>query len=102
VKKVYSSADRLLIGFLQGVLQDHQVDSYCRNEILAGGMGEIPPIECWPELWVVKDEDASAARHIIDNVLAGRQNAEPWRCDTCGEMIEPQFAACWRCTPDKQ
>lgn len=102
MKKVYSNSDRLLIGFLHGVLQDHKINSFCRNEILAGGMGEIPPIECWPELWVIEDREAVAARRIIDAVLAGRQNDEPWRCETCGEMIEAQFTDCWRCTPESK
>jgi hypothetical protein len=25
--------------------------------------------------------------------------SDAWRCPKCGEIIEPQFELCWKCTP---
>jgi hypothetical protein len=27
--------------------------------------------------------------------------ASPWKCSKCGEMIEPQFDTCWKCSTPK-
>jgi len=54
MKRVYCSEDRLLVGFLKGVLDGHHIDCLVKNEYLIGGIGELPPGACWPELWVPK------------------------------------------------
>jgi hypothetical protein len=99
MRKIYSSHDRLLAGFIQGVLEDNGIACLMRNEFLNGGVGELPPIECWPELWVVADGDSYRAHRIIEEVLEGdAAECGLWRCVSCGEIIDPQFHACWRCT----
>ena len=68
------------------------------NRYLTGALGEIPADQCAPELWLVDERDENLAQRI----LAAAQNgpppgAAPWRCDACGETLEAQFTACWRC-----
>ena len=78
------------------------VKSYAKyvelGEVMTGGaVGEIPFVECWPELWVRQPGDALRARGLIDQVLSPGAQGEPWTCPGCGERIEPQFAQCWHC-----
>lgn len=67
-----------------------------RNEFLGGAAGELPPHECWPELWVIEAADWARARALVDAELAPA-DATPWTCPGCGETIEGQFAQCWHC-----
>jgi putative signal transducing protein len=66
-----------------------------RNTVLSGALGEIPFLECAPQLWL-DERDAPRAREIL------QQLREPvvgpcWRCTSCGESCEPQFGNCWNC-----
>jgi len=99
--KVYVTADPLMIGYLSSILTAHGIESFIKNEHLPGAAGELPPTEVWPELWVMEDNDAGAARRIIEEVLSEKINADGWQCPHCGEHIEGQFNECWRCSGDE-
>lgn len=67
-----------------------------RNTTLSGAMGEIPFLECAPQVWLLNDGDEKQAHEIL------RQLRQPvvgtaWRCAGCGEESEPQFGTCWKC-----
>lgn len=97
MKRVFVSVDFLLVGHLQTVLEQHRIGTLVKNAYLSGGAGELPPTECWPELWVREDEDLARAKEVIRGVLEADLDGAAWTCPGCGETIEPQFAACWRC-----
>jgi hypothetical protein len=48
---------------------------------------------------VFQDTDAARAETVLSDALrpASGSKADAWRCPACGESIEGQFAACWRC-----
>lgn len=97
MRKIHTSPSLLEIAHLRNLLQAEGIDCQIRNDRLAGVMGEIPFVECWPELWLTRPGDALRARGLIDLALRPSPAAEPWICQTCGEHIEGQFAACWKC-----
>ena len=98
MKKLYSAQDPLMIGHLKNVLESQGIECVVKNTYLAGGVGEIPPIECWPELWVVEDALYSMAAETLDKALAPLGSVKkPWRCGKCGEEVEGQFTECWNC-----
>ena len=100
MKKIYTSPNRMLVGLLSGALSDHGIGCIIRNDFLGGGVGDLPAQECWPELWVLRDQDEVPARQVVDAVLPRHAiSGEPWQCPQCGEWLEPQFAACWHCAP---
>ena len=69
-----------------------------RNCYLAGALGEIPPFEAWPQIWIPAVQDADAALACLrESSQALSPGLPPWRCAHCGESIEPQFVACWQC-----
>lgn len=97
MKQLYVSADPLIVGHLEKVLLDRGIVCVVRNRYLAGGAGELPPTELWPELWV-QDADEQIARRLIGEVLGAMADPAPdWLCPGCGELIEGQFAECWNC-----
>ena len=98
MKKIYSNQDILMVGHLRNVLESCGIDSVIRNTDLAGGVGELPPIECWPELWVVEDARYADAQAVLEEALASfGSTKKPWKCTGCGEEIEGQFTECWNC-----
>jgi hypothetical protein len=98
MKKVHSAKDPLMVGHLKNVLSTFGIRCVTRNLDLSSAAGELPPIDCWPELWVVDDEDLAEAQAILKKTLAPLESVKrPWRCRGCGENIEGQFSECWKC-----
>jgi hypothetical protein len=98
VRKVYTAESLIEVAHLRNVLEADGIRCFVRNEGLAGVMGEIPYVECWPELWVVRNGDALRARGLVDEARRSPPAAGPdWRCERCGELVEGQFDSCWRC-----
>jgi hypothetical protein len=102
LRKVHTADSLLEVAHLRNVLEQAGIASIVRNERLAGALGEIPFVECWPELWVLRNGDALRARGLINlarSATAGAHKAPEWTCPDCGERVEGQFEACWRCAP---
>lgn len=96
MKRVYTAADPLLVGHVEALLDGRGIPCVVRNRHLAGGVGELPPIEVWPEIWV-HDEDAFAAERLVAELETESAPGTEWRCPECGERVEGQFGMCWRC-----
>jgi hypothetical protein len=102
MKRVFSAKDPLMIGHLRNVLASFGIRCVSRNVDLSTGAGELPPIECWPELWVVDDEKAPKAKSILKKTLAPLRSVQKsWLCQGCNETIEGQFSECWNCGRDR-
>ena len=73
-----------------------------RNDELSTALGEIPFVECYPELWVVDDEVFPRARLLLDQWLSEMSMEQgAWRCAGCGEVLEGQFESCWKCGKER-
>ena len=60
--------------------------------------GSLPFTECYPELWILNDDDNPKAKELLDIWLESRNRVnESWVCRECGEQIEGQFMSCWKC-----
>jgi hypothetical protein len=102
MKRIYSAKDPLMVGHLKNVLATFGINCIARNVDLNSAAGELPPIECWPELWVIDDAKAARAKGILKRALAPlRSVKKPWVCGGCGETIEGQFVECWNCGRDR-
>lgn len=97
MKKIYSSQDRMMVVLMKASLESGGLRWVIKNEWLAGAAGELPPIECWPELWIVDDEQYQWARSLVKAVLDAADQEPAWQCLRCGESLEGQFAQCWQC-----
>jgi len=97
VRKIYTAESVVEVAHLRNVLESAGIECLVRNDRLGGAIGEIPFVECWPELWVRQPGDALRARGLIDQALHSAGEGDPWTCPGCGERIEPQFSQCWHC-----
>ncbi len=95
MKTVYSASNISLVSIFQNILSGFGINCWIKNEFLQTGIGEIPPIECWPQL-CVEDDDYAEAKRIVDDALTVKDTAV-WNCESCGEELEGQFTACWKC-----
>ena len=98
MRKIFSAESIVEVSHLRNLLETAGIACQIRNDRLSGALGEIPFVECWPELWLLDERDALRARGLIDIALARPPERAPdWVCSCCGETIEAQFAQCWRC-----
>jgi len=97
VKRVASHESLAHLGHLKNVLEQSGITCLLRNEQLSGALGEIPFLECLPELWIVHDDQLGAAESLLEELGRAGAAAPAWRCEACGESNEGQFAACWSC-----
>ncbi len=95
---VYSSPNLSMVGHFKNVLETHEIACYISGESRGGAVGDLPPIECWPELRVVDESQIEEAKRIIEEALESTgQDAAPWNCPNCDETLEGQFTLCWKC-----
>jgi len=98
MKRIYSSWNLAAVHHAKNLLEVEGIRARVRNEVISSGIGQLPPIECQIELWVVNDADAERAERILHAGTAGPQaRGAPWRCADCEEVSEAQFTQCWRC-----
>ena len=98
MKRVYCAKDPLMVGHLRNILALHGIECITRKLDLTSAAGELPPVECWPELWIVDDTRFAEAKGILKKTLAPVKAVRKlWRCAGCGEQIEGQFSECWKC-----
>ena len=101
MKRLIAHESLAHVSHLKNLLEQAGIACVVRNDQLSGGLGEIPFLDCLPELWVVRDQDLPRAEAVLGAVQAAPPSREDWRCSRCGESNEGQFAACWRCgAPD--
>jgi Putative prokaryotic signal transducing protein len=79
-----------------GALRAAGIDCEVRNTALSGAIGEIPFLECAPQIWIRNSLDEARARELIADLRAP-VSGRPWTCSACGEVLEPQFSQCWNC-----
>lgn len=93
----FTPHERPLAGLLKERLEQEGIACLLRNEELFAAMGEIPFLELRPELWVLDDEVLPRARLLLEAWLTPAAGTETWTCKGCGEVLEGQFDACWKC-----
>lgn len=97
MKKVAVGESLAEIGYLRNMLEQQGIACLLKNEQLAGALGEIPFLECQPELWVLDDAQAEQARRFIHDHEQVDTPGDAWHCPSCGESNEGQFSLCWQC-----
>lgn len=93
--RVYSTPNAPVAHLVRHALEQDGITAEVRGETRAAFVGEIPPIECWIEVWV-SDEAAPLASGTVRTFTDEDSAPDPWRC-ACGEHVEGAFAVCWAC-----
>ena len=98
MKAIFSSLNLVEVHHLKNLLQSAGIRCRIRNEDLVRLAGEVPFPECTLQLVPEREEDYPAAEKLLAEFLRPQlRPVKPWRCPGCGETIEGQFTACWKC-----
>jgi hypothetical protein len=92
---VYTHENLTIVENARNFLLEHGIESELRNRFASGGMGELSPLQTWPEVWV-QIPDYERARELITQLLASGEKP-PWFCSHCGEQNDGSFEICWHC-----
>lgn len=102
MKQVFVAQHPIEAHFVRGLLQAEGIPAEVRGEALWGARGEAPVTpDTAPSVWILDDGDEDCALTLIANYEGGDgavgASAQDWRCPQCGELLEGQFTACWKC-----
>ncbi|MDH3388846.1 MAG: DUF2007 domain-containing protein [Gammaproteobacteria bacterium] len=96
MKKVFTHENRMIVFNMKNVLQEQGIDTVVVNEFAAGGAGDLPAFDTWPEIWVKDDSKLQRAQAILQAIL--NSNADrAWVCRQCHERNHAAFELCWNC-----
>lgn len=96
MKKIYLANNIIEAQLINSILISRGISSFLKNASLQSGVGELPFVETWPEVWIreLKDWDNALV------VLAEYEQAEiekDWVCSECNELNPGSFQICWSC-----
>lgn len=95
--KIYTAADIIEAQVVQKLLASEGIKTTLKNENLQSGVGELPFVEMWPELWLLNPQDLDRARQVLSE-FGDQTMASDWVCTICSEKNPGSFQICWACT----
>jgi hypothetical protein len=75
-------------------LQEEGIAASVQREYLGAAVGQLPPDQCLPEIWIEDDAQFAPAERAL-HALQNRPQRR-WHCG-CGELVEGGFEQCWQC-----
>jgi len=96
MKLLYTHPNSIVVAQARSSVELAGIACTIRNEYAAGAIGELAPIDTWPELWVVHEADYESARLAIERAHAEIQEAD-WQCGRCTRFSPDTFDLCWNC-----
>jgi hypothetical protein len=100
LKLVYTHPSIINVAQARSSIEQAGIDCVMRNEYAAGALGELAPIDAWPELWVKSDRHFDRATQVIEQ-LRVQEHAADWQCAQCGVACPDTFDWCWKCATDR-
>lgn len=96
---LYTHENRFMVENIKNLLEPMGFELMIKNEFANGGIGELAVFDCWPELWLADENDFSAAKRALDNILSNSE--QDWACPHCQENNAGSFELCWNCNQEK-
>lgn len=97
---VYTHPNHFAVSQMKSLLEARGLSCQLRNEFAVGGLGEIAPIDTWPELWLEQDSDYQRAQEVMADDAKAAEGRD-WFCGHCGEQNAASFEVCWACSRDR-
>jgi hypothetical protein len=91
--RLYSSHDRFIIFRVKDMLEAEGIPCFIKNEFAIGGMGDLSPFDCSPEVWLMDEEWKKLLQAVVDN----KKGQDDWFCPSCKEKNDASFDICWQC-----
>lgn len=95
--KIYSAENLQAAYLLQGLLDQAGIESHILNQYAQGGMGELPFMHTYPELWLENEHDVQQAWEIITQFELPPASIKTRPCPHCSEACPENFDICWSC-----
>ena len=95
MKKLTTASSAVTLHHYRNLLEAEGIATEIKNEHFGSILGGMPLTA--GQLWVVNDLDYDRAKQLIDGTALDESPQAPWRCSSCDEDNEGQFAACWNC-----
>ena len=95
--KLYTAANLPDAYIVFNLLQQAGIEARVFNEHAQGGLGEIPFIQAYPEVWVMQPGDAEKARSVLAAYQAQIPSTETRMCPKCRESNPVSFDVCGSC-----
>ena len=96
MRRIYTAATLPDAHLVVGLLAQAGIAAKVFNENAQGGVGEIPFIHAWPEVWLDNEHDSQRALEVIRGLERGGTDQQI-RCSRCGESNPGNFEICWNC-----
>lgn len=97
MRRIYSAATLPDAHLIVGLLGQAGIPARVFNENAQGGVGEIPFVHAWPEVWVEDERDAGRALEVIRDFDRNKGTDRQVACPGCGEQNPENFEVCWNC-----
>ena len=68
----FNVGENAQLGLLKDLVETAFIPCMTRNDYLSAATGGIPFTECYPELWILNDEDYPRAKEVLDRWLTPR------------------------------
>lgn len=96
VKRLVHAPNAALATMWADLLGQAGIEVSVQRYFTSGIVGQIPPDQALPEVWVQDAADHDRAREL----LHAWQHAphRHWACRGCGEIVDGPFEQCWNCS----
>lgn len=95
--KVFTSEDRFIVWQIKQLLEEKGIPCFIKNEFAIGAIGDLAPLDTWPEVWITDAEWLPKAQSFIQDFQETEPPFANWACNQCGEQNEGSFEICWQC-----
>jgi hypothetical protein len=97
LKKLYTATSLPDAHLMRNLLEQAGISAHVFNENAQGGVGHLPVMEAYPQVWVVNDQDADRAREVVRAFEQMPAVSSTIRCTKCSEENPTTFQICWNC-----
>jgi hypothetical protein len=95
MKRVVQAPNLMIATLWVDMLTHAGMPATVQRAFASGIVGEIPPDQALPEVWVEDDHHHTPAVRMVD--LLQHPVERRWVCSRCEEIVEGPFEQCWNC-----
>ena len=100
MKLIYTHPNIAVLAQIHSLIERAGIECAVHNEYASGALGELAPINAWPEVWIINDRDFERSSLIIEESQQAIE-APDWQCSQCGNSSPATFDTCWQCGSER-
>jgi len=102
MKRVFRHFDRFEVYRVFHMLEEAHIPCFVKNELIQGAIGDVPPQDSEPEVWISDNDYFAKAERLIERFeqeqqVITQESRSAWCCTECKEQNEANFNLCWQC-----